>query len=259
MGVATTAFHGGSRADALQRHPAVREVLAASRFLRSLQTPTVRALLESASLRRADAGRLVQPENVGLGSLLITVNGIAKVHHVLRSGQEHLIRLVGPGDLVNAPGATSGSMRAPAVTALTDCTLLAIQVEVLHRHLAVQPDLGAALAGELAQLMNSHVQDDVVMAELDTTGRVAFRLGQLARRWSTRVDDGLAITVPLTQEEIAAWSVASRESVAKALHRLRNDGVVSTGRRFLMVRDLAALDALAGIETIDLAVVEQSA
>lgn len=257
--MATSDVRAGSRADALQRHPAVREVMAGSRFLRALQPSTIRTLLESASLRRADAGRLVQPENVSLGSLLIVVDGIAKVHHVLRSGQEHLIRIVGPGDLVNGPSATAGTTRAPAVTALTDCILLAIQIDVLHRDLPVRGDLGSALSAELAALMNGHVQDDVAMAELDTTGRVAYRLAQLARRWSTRVDGGLAIVVPLTQEEIAAWSVASRESVAKALHRLRNDGVVSTGRRFLMVRDLEALDALAGIETIDLTVVEQSA
>lgn len=259
MGVGTTDLRAGRRADALLAHPDVRRLLPSSRFLGRLHAATVDTLLEAATLRRADAGQLIQPENVGLDRLLVMVSGVAKVHCGLRSGQCLLVRLVGAGDTINASAVTAGFTRGPAVTALTDSTLIAIPAEVIRRNLETRADLGSALASELAALLHDQAQDGLVMADLDTTGRVAYRLGQLARRWSSQVHGALAVEVPLAQEELASWSFVSRESVAKALHRLRTDDVVSTGRRFLMVHDVDALDRLAGVETIDLTVLEESA
>jgi CRP-like cAMP-binding protein len=49
------------------------------------------------------------------------------------------------------------------------------------------------------------------------------------------------ITLPLSQDELAGWTGASREAVAKALHALRSLGWVDTARRRITVLDLEAL------------------
>jgi CRP/FNR family transcriptional regulator, cyclic AMP receptor protein len=54
------------------------------------------------------------------------------------------------------------------------------------------------------------------------------------------------ITLPLSQDELAAWSASSREAVAKTLHLLRELGWVETHRRRILVRDVAALREYAG-------------
>jgi CRP/FNR family cyclic AMP-dependent transcriptional regulator len=54
------------------------------------------------------------------------------------------------------------------------------------------------------------------------------------------------ITLPLSQDELAAWSASSREAVAKTLHLLRELGWVETHRRRILVRDVAALRENAG-------------
>jgi CRP-like cAMP-binding protein len=46
---------------------------------------------------------------------------------------------------------------------------------------------------------------------------------------------------PLSQEELAAWTGASREAVSKALQLLRSLRIVETGRRHVSVLDLDAL------------------
>ena len=56
-----------------------------------------------------------------------------------------------------------------------------------------------------------------------------------------RKDDGVTITLPLTQEELAGWTGASREAVAKSLQTLRDLGWIETGRRSISVRDSDAL------------------
>jgi CRP-like cAMP-binding protein len=50
----------------------------------------------------------------------------------------------------------------------------------------------------------------------------------------------------VTQEDLAGWVGASRESVARALATLRRTKIVTTGRRVVTVHDLARLAEIAG-------------
>ena len=51
----------------------------------------------------------------------------------------------------------------------------------------------------------------------------------------------MTITLPISQEELAGWTGASREAVTKALRTLRDLGWIETGRRSISVRDSEAL------------------
>jgi CRP-like cAMP-binding protein len=83
-------------------------------------------------------------------------------------------------------------------------------------------------------------------AASDTVGRVASRLVELADRFGEEDERGeTLITLPLTQEELAAWCGSSREATAKALQTLRSLGWVETARRRITVHDLASLRARA--------------
>ena len=50
----------------------------------------------------------------------------------------------------------------------------------------------------------------------------------------------------LSQDELAAWSGASREAVARSLHMLRELGWIETRRREIRVLDVDALRGLIG-------------
>jgi CRP/FNR family cyclic AMP-dependent transcriptional regulator len=73
-----------------------------------------------------------------------------------------------------------------------------------------------------------------------TIGRVAGYLAEMAEQDGRPVAGGIEITT-LSQEELAGYIAASRESVARALTILRRDGLISTGRRSIVVHDLAGL------------------
>ena len=74
-----------------------------------------------------------------------------------------------------------------------------------------------------------------------TMGRVAGYLAEMAERHGRPIDAGIEIGVALSQEELAGYIVASRESVARALTTLRRRGVITTGRRSVVVLDLDGL------------------
>jgi CRP-like cAMP-binding protein len=54
------------------------------------------------------------------------------------------------------------------------------------------------------------------------------------------------IDLPISQEELASWSGASREATSKALRDLRELGAVETRRRNITVRDVDLLKRLVG-------------
>jgi CRP-like cAMP-binding protein len=78
--------------------------------------------------------------------------------------------------------------------------------------------------------------------------RLATMLVDLAARHGRDTADGVEIAIALSQDEIAGMIGASRDSVTRALASMRSRGLVETGRRSIIVRDLDALRADAANE-----------
>ena len=75
-------------------------------------------------------------------------------------------------------------------------------------------------------------------------GAAARRAGRPLRRAAkARIE----IALPLSQEELAAWTGSSREAVSKALQLLRSLDIVETGRRRITVLDPDALRRRAAV------------
>jgi CRP-like cAMP-binding protein len=72
-------------------------------------------------------------------------------------------------------------------------------------------------------------------------GRLTARIVELADRYGEQSEDGVSFTSPLSQEDLAAWTAASRAGVAESLRTLRQLGWISTDRRQVIVRNIAAL------------------
>ena len=64
---------------------------------------------------------------------------------------------------------------------------------------------------------------------------------ELSERFGATAEGRIEIELPLSQEELAAWTGASREAVSKALQLLRSLRIVETGRRHVTVLDIEAL------------------
>jgi len=70
---------------------------------------------------------------------------------------------------------------------------------------------------------------------------VARRLLDLAERFGKETPEGVKVELPLSQEELASWCGASRESTVKALRTLREVGALTTGRRQVTLHDVDGL------------------
>ncbi len=211
--------------------------------------PVARAALERAGVpRRYRAGATVLAEgSVGSETLLIR-RGYVKVVGVAGGGNETLLAVRGPGDLVGEFAALAGSTRSATLVALDGVEALVLPAERFQRFLQEHPAAaGAILADVIGRLRDSDRQR-VESAGYDARTRLAVLLLDLVEEHGVAAPGGgHSIGLPLSQQDLADAIGASRESVARALAAFRTAGLVRTRRREIVVLDAAALRARFGV------------
>jgi CRP-like cAMP-binding protein len=76
---------------------------------------------------------------------------------------------------------------------------------------------------------------------------VAKRLVELAADHGTPDGAGTRIELSLTQDELASWTGATRETVSRALRLMRRLGWIATDHRSITVLDPGALRDRCGV------------
>ena len=179
------------------------------------------------------------------GPLVVLLTGRAKVVSLSSAGHEVIAAVRGPGDLLGEISAIDGEPRSATVTTLEPVEALLVPGSAFAAFLERQPRVALVLLRMMAARLRYADASQAGFATHDVLGRVAFRLVELCERFGTTAEGGIEIELPLSQEELASWTGASREAVSKALHLLRLLKIVETGRRRIVVRDLEALRARA--------------
>ena len=210
-----------------------------------LDEPARKALLAAGTERFYRASRPVYDEGRAAQTLAVLLAGRVKVASMTKDGTNLLLALRGPGDLIGEMSTLVGVERSATVTAIDDVRLLVVPYRDFDDLLAIHPSMLVTL---IRTLVGRVRESDLLRIELeqDTDERLARQLIRLADRFGRPQPDGaVRIDLPLTQEELAGLTWASRGAVAEALRRLRDEGLVQTARRQIVVLDLEALRAKA--------------
>ena len=201
-----------------------------------------RVALEAAGHRRQwKRTAVIYRESSRSESVIVLRSGRVKVSSDTASGTEVVLAVRGPGALLGELSAIDGEPLSATVTALEPVTALAVPSPDFERYLLGHARVSMLLMRELTRRLRDADRKRIEFGAYDTTGRVAARLVELAERFGERTGEGLRISLPLSQDELAGWTGSSREAVTKALRTLREEGLIQTGRLHVVVRDLDAL------------------
>ena len=156
-------------------------------------------------------------------------------------GEEMILALRGPGEVVGEMSAFDGAPRTATAVAVGEVQAIVAPARtiagVLERDVAAANEFAHILARRLRESDRQRLEYTV----LDTLARVARRLLDLAERFGKETPEGVKVELPLSQEELASWCGASRESTVKALRTLREVGALTTGRRQVTLHDVDGL------------------
>ena len=210
-------------------------------FLGALTPEQGRSLKARAIPRRFRKGQAVFHEGGSSDRVVVLLSGRVKVSTMTEDGKEIVLAFRGPGDLLGELSAIDGQPRSASVEAIEPVEALAVATADFKAFLVEQPELSLMLLEILGRRLRDADRKRVEYGAHDTVGRVATRLLELAEEYGEEDSRGIRIGLPLSQEELAGWTGASREAVSKALQTLRGAGWVVTERRRIIVCDPEAL------------------
>jgi CRP/FNR family transcriptional regulator, cyclic AMP receptor protein len=218
----------------------------AETFLEALTPEEAADLRASGRERHFDAGVALFHEGDDAGSVIVLLAGRAKLTVPLSSDREVIIAVRGPGDLLGELAALVDAPRSATVVTIEPVDALIVSGSAFAAFLDRNARVGLVILRLVAERLLYADLQQAQFATHDVVGRVAHRLVELTDRFGVETGDGILLDVPLSQEELAGWTGASREAVNKALQVLRSLHMIQTGRRRLTVLDADGLRRLAG-------------
>jgi CRP-like cAMP-binding protein len=216
-------------------------------FLDALQEEQRRELRRRATPRRFPRGSALAHTGQAGDRVFVITTGHVKLTRVTPEGRDVMLALRGPGDLVGEQSAIDGEVRSATITALDAVEALAIAPADFLNYVTTVPDAALYVMRTLAERLRDADGKRVEHAAHDVVGRLSVRIGELCERFGVPEEGGgTRIDLPLTQEDLAGWVGASRESTARALSQMRDLGWVTTARRSIVCHDPEALHRRAG-------------
>jgi CRP-like cAMP-binding protein len=173
----------------------------------------------------------------------VVLRGRIKVTLDTADGRSVVLAVIGPGDLL---GEFEALEPEPARRSASNVALEAVECRIftaedLRRFLVSHPAATLALLRETIRKVHVADRRRVHATSLDTGHRLAHFLLERAD-----AQDGPALDIALTQEELASLVGSSRESLVRAITALRTRGLIESGRRQITILDVEGLRAYAG-------------
>lgn len=213
-------------------------------FLKQLGQVDADALLERVSRKPMAQDAIIMHEGSAGENVALVLSGSVKLVARGAGDRSVVLAIRGPGELVGEMAAIGGTRRSATAIADEDVELGVLPGEDFRRYLREHPDAALILLRSLVGRMSEATRGLVELATQDSVGRVARRLIELG------ANHGAPSTGPyeleLTQDELASWTGATRETVSRALRLMRQLGWVTTGHRTITVLDPAAVRARGG-------------
>lgn len=187
---------------------------------------------------------------LNVGEYLFHEGDHAKYFFFVRNGQIFITKFAESGRVLSLRLATKGSIigelplyeKNPVyifnAVAQSPAEVYAIEFPTLQSYLEKKPSLAINLLKIISVHMrkqHSKFRDLVLYGK---KGAIYSTLIRFANSYGQNVDDGILITVPLTNQELANYSATARESLNRMLSELRRKNVIEIHDGLILIRDI---------------------
>jgi CRP/FNR family transcriptional regulator, cyclic AMP receptor protein len=177
---------------------------------------------------------------------LLMLSGYAKVS-VNADGQDILLAIRGPGDLVGEMATLGGSTRSANVVAAGPVTARVIKGAELADTIERHSDMCFAVARALGERLRAADRRAVDFVSCPGRIRVYRVIADLIASCGVRTAGGWRPGFPMSQSEIASLAGVGLSTVEKALVVMQEHGVLERRYRQIVVSDQAELRRLGGL------------
>jgi CRP/FNR family cyclic AMP-dependent transcriptional regulator len=212
-------------------------ILANAALFQGVDPPVVAELTRGLRRVHFAAGEEIYAEGDLATTLYIIVAGKVKLGRSAQDGRENLLAVLGPPDIFGELPMLDPGPQPWSACAITDVRALVVERTRLRAWIDHCPVIADRLLRILARQLRRTTDTLTDLAFIDAPARVAKQLLGLAQRFGTPENGAMRVTHGLTQEEIAQYVGASRETVNKALSDFAHRGWIRLDGKSVLISD----------------------
>ena len=166
-------------------------------------------------------------------------SGSAKLVTSDAQGNEHILNVLLPGELIGFDGVNQNKHNCSAIAleTMSFCELPADKFEALC---AQVPAVARELFKHSSETINES-QGRIIASRRPAEEKLALFLTNLSDRLKNRGFSSLEFNIPLTRQEIGDHLGLTLETVSRMLQQFQNDGLISVQRKHIEIKDLQGL------------------
>jgi len=200
-------------------------------------------LTQRAVPRHYQAGELIFGEGQPCLGLYIVESGHIRIFKSSSGGREHVLSVDGPGSSVAELPVFDGGTYPASAMAVDDATLVFVSKQDFQALCLAHPQVALKVLRVIGARLRRLVG---IIEELSFTTvrhRLASFLLRQAQKEGKHTGEGIHVSLPASNQELASQIGTVRELVSRNLSRLQAQGVLQVDGRNVLILDLKALEA----------------
>jgi len=177
-------------------------------------------------------------------TFFIIVSGSVSVCRIAPDGRETILSILKEGDFFGEMSMFDSSLRSASIKALTEVEVGTINRPEFLSLIDRNPKIGRLLVIELAERLRAANALIAATTSQDIRARLASLLLNLSDQFGEPVDNGIKISLRLTNQEMANMIGTTRETVNRTLNRFWDDQLVDMRTSHVVVTSPDKLRAL---------------
>ncbi len=219
------------------------QTLAKVQIFSGLTESELAFLAQHAVPRHFSAGETVFGEGEPCAGLYVVESGHVRIFKSSVGGREQVLSIEGPGSSVAELPVFDGGSYPASVTAVDDAMLLYVSKQDFQALCLAHPQVALKVLRVVGARLRRLVG---IIEELSFTTvrhRLASFLLRLARTEGRRKAEGVEVTLPVNNQELASQIGTVRELISRNLSRFQSQGLIKIDGRNVIIPDLKTLEA----------------
>jgi CRP/FNR family cyclic AMP-dependent transcriptional regulator len=220
--------------------PANSEILRRVPIFSDLTATELSFLSQRAVPRQYESGELLFHEGDPCAGLFVIESGNVRIFKTSAGGREQVLAIDGPGSSVAELPVFDGGKYPASAAAANDVAVLFVSRQDFHSMCLVHPEVALKVLRIVGKRLRGLV---AIIEELSFTtvrSRLISLLVKFARE-QAKSTGAVTITLPSSNQELAAHIGTVRELVSRNLSRLQAEGLIKIDGRAVTIANVKAL------------------
>jgi CRP/FNR family cyclic AMP-dependent transcriptional regulator len=221
-----------------------KAALKAVPLFRDFSDEQIEAVSAVVSTQRIGRHRFVVREGDPGETFYVIAEGSVAVCRIAPDGRETILSILKEGDFFGEMSVLDSSLRSASIKTLTEVELGIIKREDFLDLLDNNPQIGKLLVIELSDRLRAANQLIAATTSQDIRSRLASLLLNLSENFGEPTENGIRISLRLTNQEMANMIGTTRETVNRTLNRFWDDRLIDMRTSHVVITDRSRLKAL---------------